>query len=92
MTIPETQRLQSLLESFHQKGVLVFGDAMLDEYWWGTVSRISPEAPVPVVEVTEENLLLGGAANVAHNVMSLGGKVFIAGTVGRDYTGKTLLN
>ena len=62
MTIPEPQRLQSILESFDQKGVLVFGDAMLDEYWWGTVSRISPEAPVPVVGVDRTGHKPGGAA------------------------------
>ncbi len=65
---------------------------MIDRYVWGRVKRISPEAPVPVVEVTEENLLLGGAANVANNVLSLGGRVFITGAVGADETGKILIN
>ena len=84
--------MKDLFKKFSKTGVLVIGDLMVDQYIWGKVKRISPEAPVPVVEVTEENLLLGGAANVAHNVMSLGGKVFITGIVGRDYTGKVLLN
>lgn len=84
--------MKKLFSKFDKTGILVIGDLMVDQYIWGKVKRISPEAPVPVVEVTEENLLLGGAANVAHNVLSLGGKVFIAGTTGRDETGKILLN
>ena len=65
---------------------------MADQYIIGKVRRISPEAPVPVVEIHEETLLLGGAANVANNVVSLGGKVFIAGVAGQDETGTILLN
>ncbi len=84
--------MKKLFSKLDKTGILVIGDLMVDRYIWGKVKRISPEAPVPVVEVTEENLLLGGAANVAHNVLSLGGKVFIAGTTGRDETGKILIN
>ena len=84
--------MKSLFKKFGKTGILVIGDLMVDQYIWGKVKRISPEAPVPVVEVTKENLLLGGAANVAHNLQSLGGKVFIAGTIGRDDTGKILTN
>jgi D-beta-D-heptose 7-phosphate kinase/D-beta-D-heptose 1-phosphate adenosyltransferase len=84
--------MKDLLKKFGKTGILVIGDLMVDQYIWGRVKRISPEAPVPVVEVTHENLLLGGAANVAHNVLSLGGKVFIAGAIGRDDTGKILIN
>jgi D-beta-D-heptose 7-phosphate kinase/D-beta-D-heptose 1-phosphate adenosyltransferase len=84
--------MKKIFDRFGQTGILVIGDLMVDQYVWGKVSRISPEAPVPVVEVTKENLLLGGAANVAHNVQSLGGKVFIAGVTGRDETGKILVN
>jgi D-beta-D-heptose 7-phosphate kinase/D-beta-D-heptose 1-phosphate adenosyltransferase len=84
--------MKTLLKKFNKTGILVIGDLMVDQYIWGKVKRISPEAPVPVVEVTEENLLLGGAANVAHNVLSLGGKVFITGTIGRDDIGKILIN
>ena len=84
--------MKDLFKKFGKTGVLVLGDLMIDQYIWGRVKRISPEAPVPVVEVTEENLLLGGAANVAHNVLSLGGRVFIAGTVGKDDTGNILIN
>ncbi|MDH4029126.1 MAG: D-glycero-beta-D-manno-heptose-7-phosphate kinase [Nitrospirota bacterium] len=81
-----------MFKNFSNTGILVIGDLMVDRYIWGRVRRISPEAPVPVVEITEENLLLGGAANVAHNVLSLGGKVYIAGVIGRDDTGKILIN
>ena len=84
--------MKELFKKFGKTGILVIGDLMIDQYIWGRVKRISPEAPVPVVEVTEENLLLGGAANVAHNVLSLGGRVFIAGTIGEDDTGNILIN
>jgi len=84
--------MKELFKKFEKTGILVIGDLMIDQYIWGRVKRISPEAPVPVVEVTEENLLLGGAANVAHNVLSLGGRVFIAGIIGEDDNGKILIN
>ena len=61
------------VEKFRNKRILVLGDLMLDRFIWGSVSRISPEAPVPVVEVKRESTQLGGAANVASNVRSLGG-------------------
>jgi D-beta-D-heptose 7-phosphate kinase/D-beta-D-heptose 1-phosphate adenosyltransferase len=67
--------------------VLVLGDVMLDEFVWGRVSRISPEAPVPVVQVTGQSFHLGGAGNVAANVRSLGGAAVLAGAVGRDAAG-----
>lgn len=84
--------MKQLFSKFKNTGILVIGDLMIDRYIWGKVKRISPEAPVPVVEVTEEDLLLGGAANVAHNVLSLGGRVYVAGTVGTDYMGKILID
>jgi len=68
----------------------VIGDVILDRYIHGTVSRISPEAPVPVVEVTHENFLLGGAANVAHNIVSLEGQVTVVGIAGKDSAGGVL--
>jgi len=80
------------LKKFSSTGILVIGDLMVDQYIWGKVKRISPEAPVPVVEVDNEELQLGGAANVANNIISLGGKVFIAGTIGQDELGKLLIN
>lgn len=78
------------MDSFDQKGVLVFGDAMLDEYWWGTVSRISPEAPVPVVGVDTTGHKPGGAANVALNIATLGGRPHLV-TVTGDDRGRELL-
>jgi D-beta-D-heptose 7-phosphate kinase/D-beta-D-heptose 1-phosphate adenosyltransferase len=84
--------MKDLFKNFSKTGILVIGDLMVDQYIWGKVKRISPEAPVPVVDVMDENLLLGGAANVAHNILSLGGKVFITGTIGSDDTGKILVN
>lgn len=68
--------------------ILVAGDLMLDEYIWGNVNRISPEAPVQVVEARSENLALGGAANVANNLVALGCDVYLAGIIGNDYKGK----
>lgn len=84
--------MKDLFRKFNNTGILVIGDLMVDQYIWGKVKRISPEAPVPVVEVTNENLLLGGSANVAHNILSLGGKVYVAGAVGSDDIGKILVN
>jgi D-beta-D-heptose 7-phosphate kinase/D-beta-D-heptose 1-phosphate adenosyltransferase len=68
--------------------VLVVGDLMLDEFLWGKVSRISPEAPVPVVEVTRHSYHVGGAGNVAANVRALGGEAVLVGVVGRDGAGE----
>jgi D-beta-D-heptose 7-phosphate kinase/D-beta-D-heptose 1-phosphate adenosyltransferase len=72
--------------------VLVLGDLMVDEYIWGNVSRISPEAPVPVVNVTSESLRLGGAGNVVNNIHSLGGKVWLCGVVGNDAMGRKVVH
>ena len=71
--------------------VLVVGDFILDQFIWGSVNRISPEAPVPVVKVNRESYMPGGALNVAHNILTLGGKVFPAGIVGRDLVGRMLV-
>ena len=76
-----------LLEAMPGRKVLVLGDVMLDEFLWGSVARISPEAPVPVVQVARHTFHLGGAGNVAHNVRALGGEVVLAGVVGRDVAG-----
>ncbi len=70
--------------------VLVVGDAMIDRYWYGAVDRISPEAPVPVVRVTREELRIGGAANVASNVVSLGAQATLLTVVGDDEASHTL--
>ena len=84
-------RLARLLKAFRRARVLLVGDLMLDEFVWGKVSRISPEAPVPVVWVQSESIMPGGAANVANNIRALGGRVQIAGTVGTDRWGTVLL-
>jgi len=83
-------RAQRLLAAMKERRVLVVGDVMLDEFLWGRVARISPEAPVPVVEITSQTFHLGGAANVACNVRSLGGQAAVAGVVGGDATGQRL--
>jgi D-glycero-beta-D-manno-heptose-7-phosphate kinase len=85
------QTLPRLLDRFPRTRVLVLGDVMLDEYVWGTVSRISPEAPVPVVAVRSESLKIGGAGNVAVNIASLGGHVEIVGVVGTDVAAERLV-
>jgi D-beta-D-heptose 7-phosphate kinase/D-beta-D-heptose 1-phosphate adenosyltransferase len=82
--------VDKLVQRFKKTTVLVVGDIMIDEFIWGKVTRISPEAPVPVVAVARENLLLGGAANVVHNVHSLGGRVLLAGLIGDDRMGEKI--
>jgi D-beta-D-heptose 7-phosphate kinase/D-beta-D-heptose 1-phosphate adenosyltransferase len=81
-----------LLDHFHVAHLLVVGDLMLDRFIWGDVERISPEAPVPVVRVVAENTRLGGAANVIHNIRSLGGRVTACGIVGKDDAGEKVLS
>lgn len=78
------------VKDFKRARILVIGDLILDRYIWGRVSRISPEAPVPIVEVTNDNFMLGGAANVADNIISLGGRVAVAGVVGKDRAGEVM--
>ncbi len=84
-------RLASLLQQFRRARVLVVGDLMLDEFVWGKVTRISPEAPVPVVWVQSESVMPGGAANVANNIRALGGQVRLVGVAGTDRWGEALL-
>jgi rfaE bifunctional protein kinase chain/domain len=83
--------LAGLLDRAHGRSVLIVGDLMLDHFVIGRVDRISPEAPVPVVQFDHESYRLGGAANVAHNVAALGGSVEIAGLVGNDPEGTRLM-
>ncbi len=78
------QRLHDLFSQFQSRFVAVIGDVMLDRYIWGSVTRISPEAPVPVVDVLSESNHLGGASNVAMNVRSLGAVPVLFGVVGAD--------
>jgi D-beta-D-heptose 7-phosphate kinase/D-beta-D-heptose 1-phosphate adenosyltransferase len=83
-------RVEELLESAQGRRVAVVGDAMLDVYLRGEVERISPEAPVPVVRITERKLALGGAANVAHNIVTTGAACELVSAVGTDHAGATL--
>lgn len=78
------------INKFSRTRILVIGDIILDEYIWGDVSRISPEAPVPVVNIMDETRRLGGAANVLNNIISLGGKAVLCGVAGDDESGKYL--
>ena len=87
----KTSELNEYIDRFSTANVFVIGDIILDEYIWGDVSRISPEAPVPVVEVKEETKRLGGAANVVHNIISLGGKSILCGVIGEDNIGRELI-
>ena len=89
--IPEN-RLDWFFRQFKNKRIIVLGDLMLDRYVWGVVERISPEAPVPVLEVTDETTRLGGAANVAHNLSSLGATAIPIGIIGDDQPGKQLID
>lgn len=84
--------LRSYVDRFCRARIFVIGDIIMDEYIWGDVSRISPEAPVPVVDVKEETKMLGGAANVIHNMATLGASPILCGVVGKDITGKEIIN
>ena len=86
----DKKALTNLFDKLGELHVVVVGDVMLDNYWWGEVERISPEAPVPVVAVKHRESRLGGAANVALNCRSFGAKVTLAGIVGDDVDGRTL--
>ena len=77
-------KLKGIVSNFRDKKILVIGDLILDEFVWGNVSRISPEAPVPVVWVKDESFMPGGASNVANNIGALGGKAYMVGVVGSD--------
>ncbi|MGZ9140344.1 MAG: bifunctional heptose 7-phosphate kinase/heptose 1-phosphate adenyltransferase, partial [Nitrospira sp.] len=83
--------LRQYLQRFPQASILVVGDLILDHYVMGRVSRISPEAPVPVVHVESESIRLGGAANVFNNILALGGKADLCGVIGSDESGRLLM-
>lgn len=83
--------VQKIFEDFNSLNVLIIGDVMLDSYIWGAVERISPEAPVPIVTVKKKDFRLGGAANVALNVASLGAKPILCALIGDDDDGKKLI-
>ena len=87
----KVEELNSLIDCFKQARILVIGDFVLDQFIWGDVSRISPEAPIPVVSVNKKTFMLGGALNVVSNIYSLGGKVYPCGVIGKDNYGQILL-
>jgi len=82
------ERIKEIIDNYKDKTIAVIGDVMLDRYFWGTVSRVSPEAPVPVVDVERELYHMGGAANVAANLNSLGIKSILCGITGNDEYGR----
>src|SRR5437867_6710566 len=84
------QRVRQLLTLAQRSRIVVIGDVMLDQFIWGRVSRISPEAPVPVVEFERESFMPGGAANVARNLTALKSSADSLGVIGRDDAGKKL--
>lgn len=84
-------RLEKVLEAFARVHVLVLGDVVLDEYLWGSVERLSPEAPVPVVNVNRESVVLGGAGNVVRNLVALGGRCSFCSVVGDDPDGRQVV-
>jgi rfaE bifunctional protein kinase chain/domain len=84
------QRAGELIQAMSDRKIVVLGDVMLDEFVWGDVTRISPEAPVPVVDIRRESVHLGGAANVVANVVALGAKACVVGIVGNDSAGERL--
>lgn len=82
--------LESIIDRFRGAPILVYGDVLVDHYIWGTVDRVSPEAPVVVVSVKREDRRLGGAGNVARNIAALGGRPVLAAVVGADEAGRQL--
>lgn len=92
MTRLSSERFDTIFSAVKGKRIAVIGDVMLDRYVWGNVLRISPEAPVPVVEVESESTRLGGAANVANNIASLGAEALLIGVVGNDANGTEFRN
>lgn len=84
----EKQTIEHIFRKFSELKVLIIGDAMVDNYLWGTIDRISPEAPVPVVAVTRKENRLGGAANVCLNIQALGAKPLLVSVIGNDENGR----
>jgi rfaE bifunctional protein kinase chain/domain len=90
MTTIDKQRAADLLGRLSDRRIVVLGDVMLDEFIWGEVTRISPEAPVPVVDIRRESTHLGGAANVLANLVALGSQACVVGVVGDDFAGERI--
>jgi D-glycero-beta-D-manno-heptose-7-phosphate kinase len=91
LTAADIQTMVKAIRAFPNYKVLVVGDIMMDQFLWGEVTRISPEAPVPIVKVEEETFLLGGAANVVNNLLGLKGQVLLTGVIGSDGMGRRFL-
>ncbi|MBW2581936.1 MAG: bifunctional hydroxymethylpyrimidine kinase/phosphomethylpyrimidine kinase, partial [Deltaproteobacteria bacterium] len=91
-TTYDSKVLSEGIDKFSSCRILVVGDVIMDEFLWGRVERISPEAPVPVVQVEEESLVLGGAGNVVNNIISLGGQALLCGVIGNDTMGRELVH
>lgn len=87
-----TESVSHLFKEFNDKKVIIIGDVMVDSYIWGKVNRISPEAPVPVVEVSKREDRLGGAANVGLNIKALGAEPYLCSVIGNDKKGEDYLN
>jgi D-beta-D-heptose 7-phosphate kinase/D-beta-D-heptose 1-phosphate adenosyltransferase len=87
----DSEKLKRCIDRFSDARVVVVGDIIMDEYIWGNVSRISPEAPVPVVDIKEETKMLGGAANVLNNIASFGGRPILCGVIGGDQMGQEIV-
>lgn len=92
MNITDAECLYSAIDDFNSSRILVIGDIMLDQFIWGKVSRISPEAPVPIVGVERETTMLGGAANVVSNIVASGGNALLCGVVGDDFRGREIIS
>ena len=90
LTSMRKEEIIQLFDAFNNMKVLIVGDAMIDAYMWGKIERQSPEAPVPVVEIEKHENRLGGAANVARNIKSLGATAILCSVVGDDFRGKQL--
>src|SRR5881392_39875 len=84
------QRTETVLRQLRDRNIVVLGDVMLDEFIWDDVSRISPEAPVPVVDIKRESTHLGGAANVLANLLALGAQACVIGVIGDDFAGERI--
>jgi rfaE bifunctional protein kinase chain/domain len=84
------ERTDEIARRMAERRVVVYGDCMLDEFVWGDVTRVSPEAPVPVVDIRRESVHLGGAANVLANLIALGARASVVGVIGRDGAGERL--
>src|SRR6476660_10442562 len=86
------QRAYEILRAVSERTIVVLGDVMLDEFVWGDVTRISPEAPVPVVDIRRESVHLGGAANVLANLIALGASASVVGVIGKDPAGEKIVS